>query len=409
MNSFLRYILWTVAFVMSSCWTMANTPFVGRVVDDKKEPITFASVYPEKNPQAGTVTDQDGVFVLDSVALNETVVVSFIGYRTVEIRLKKIPADTLQITLQEQPILLAEAEVSKNKKYVSKRRQKKNLLADVYSQLMHDFPDRNHFYKVVSDYAIYNEDQIAAFEELAGNIIEIPGAGKKGRDSIQLQPEWVKRYRHPNTHQRLSGIEDQLRKNKNAQRIQLVDSSAFVHRVQWGGEIKGMFKELKGEVSNWESYEKDDMLLLTFNESRNFLGIIKVNVTINLVLDPYSYRIRKQSQSVVIQANIPFGYKLNADQLAILNTVNLTSDDIERFRLKKVFADVKRNIIYSEVDNEVFVEEKNIVTKIRMLDNKERELKFHQTGHMKVLSASSSGVVPYTKSQLKRSYPLTIQ
>lgn len=412
MNSLKKYIVRIFLFAalgLSSQVMLANASLVGKVLDEQKQPVSFASVYLEKTPQNGTVTNLDGIFVLDSVPLRETVVISFIGYKTVEIRLKKYPTDTLTITLQEQPILLQEAEVSKNKKYISKRRQKKNLLADVYSQLLHDFPDRNHYYKVVSDYAIYNDNKIAAFEELAGNVIELPGLGKEGKDSIQLQPEWVKRYRDPETRQKLNHLDDQLKKEKNAERMQLVDSSALIHRVLWGGEVKYMFMELKDKVRNWESYEKDGMLLLTYNESRNYIGILKINVTINLVLDPYSYRLRKQSQSVVVQANIPFGYRLNADQLAILNVVNLTSDDIERFRLKKVFADVKRNIIYEEVENEVFVEEKNIVTKIRMLDNKDKELNFHQTGHMKVLSASSTGVTPFTNQQLKRPYQLSIQ
>lgn len=386
-----------------------QTPLIGKIIDEQQQPIAFASIYPEKYPQQGVVSDYDGVFVLDSLRLRETIVVSFIGYRTIELQLKKYPTDTLLIKMQEQPILLSETQIGKEKKNVSKRRQKKNLLKDVYSQLQYDFPDKNHFYKVVSDYAIYNNNEIAAFEELSGNIIEIPGKGKRGLDSIQLKPVWVKRYRHPSTHQRLSALDTQLRKEKNAERIQLVDSSIFVHRVLWGGDIKWMFKEIKGKVNKWESYETDSTLLLIFHDKINFLGILKIEVELNMILDPYSYRIRKQSQSVVVEANIPFGYKLNADQLAILNTVNLTSDDIERFRLKRVYADVKRNIIYEEVNNQVFVEEKNVVSKIRMLDNKDKELNFHQTALMKVLSASISEVVPYTKEQLAQPYDLTIQ
>lgn len=402
-------------FLLWSCvgWTnqalFANTKLIGKVVDEQQQPISFASVYPEDCPQAGTVTDDLGVFVLDSVALNKTVVISFIGYKTIEIKLKQYPADTLRITLPEQPILLSETEIKKEKKYVSKRRKKKMLLADVYNQLLHDFPDRNHFYKVVSDYAIYHEDEIAAFEELAGNIVEMPGKGPDGKDSIQLQPEWVKRYRHPSTNQRLLNIDEQLRKEKNAERMQLVDSSALIHRVLWGGDIRWMFNELKGTVRKWESYEKDSMLLLTYHDKRNYLGILKIELILNMVLDPYSYRIKKQSQSLIVEANIPFGYKLNKDQLAILNVINLTPIDIEKFRLKRVYADIKRNIIYEEVNNEVFVEEKNVVTKIRMLDNKDKELKFHQTGLMKVLSASTSGVVPFTEQQMKQPYQLIIQ
>ncbi|MBR2618589.1 MAG: carboxypeptidase-like regulatory domain-containing protein [Paludibacteraceae bacterium] len=407
MNTIKRCV-WLLLCLPALCM-QANNTLVGRVVDEMQQPVSFASVYVEDNPMKGTVTDADGVFALDSITSNDKIIISFIGYKTIEMRIKKVPADTLLIEMQEQPILLRETEIQKEKKYVSKRRQKKNLLNDVYAQLLHDFPDEYHFYKVVSDYAIYNENQIAAFEELSGNVIEMPGKGRKGQDSIQLKPIWVKRHRHPDTNKRLSNLETQLRKEKNAERMQLVDSSALIHRVLWGGDIKWMFKELKGKVSKWESAENDSILVLTYREDRNFLGIIKFDLELHLVLDPYSYRIQKQSQSLVVEANIPFGYKLNADQLAILNVVNLTADDIEKFRLKKVFADVKRNIIYETTNNEVFVEEKNVISKIRMEDNKQRKLDFHQTALMKVLSASTSGVIPYTKEQLQQPYELILQ
>lgn len=387
----------------------ASDSLIGRVVDEQQQPVSFASVYVENNPMQGTVTDTEGVFVLDSIAQHDKIIVSFIGFRTLEMRFKKIPTDTILVQMQEQPILLSETQVVKEKKNISKRRKKKNLLNDVYAQLLHDIPAENHFYKVVSDYAIYNDNEIAAFEELSGKIVEMPGKGYRGVDSVQLSPQWVKRYRHPDTRQRLDGIEERLRKDKNAERIQLIDSSAFVHRVLWGGDIKWMFKELKGKVSKWESAENDSCLVLTYKDNRNFLGILKINLELNLILDPYSYRIQKQSQSFQLEANIPFGYKLNADQLAILKTVILTSGDIEKFRLKRVFADVKRNIIYETVDNQVYVEEKNIVSKIKMVDNKQHELDFHQTGLMKVLSASSSGVSAFTKEELQQPYELIIK
>lgn len=387
----------------------ASDTLVGRVVDEQRQPVSFASVYVENNPMQGTVTDTEGIFVLDSLAQHDKIIVSFVGFRTLEMRFKKIPTDTILVQMQEQPILLSETQVVKEKKNISKRRKKKNLLNDVYAQLLHDIPAENHFYKVISDYAIYNDNEIAAFEELSGKIVEMPGKGSRGVDSVQLSPQWVKRYRHPDTRQRLDGIEERLRKNKNAERIQLIDSSAFVHRILWGGDIKWMFKELKGKVRKWESAENDSCLVLTYKDNRNFLGILKINLELNLILDPYSYRIQKQSQSFQLEANIPFGYKLNADQLAILKTVILTSGDIEKFRLKRVFADVKRNIIYETVDNQVYVEEKNIVSKIKMVDNKQHELDFHQTGLMKVLSASSSGVSAFTKEELQQPYELIIK
>lgn len=402
---------WICSIVLGvfALFSLANTTLTGRVTDPDGLPVSFASVYVENNPLNGTVTDADGVFVLPDVQPKENIVVSFIGFKTIEVKLKKVPTDTLRLQMQEQPILLSETEVSKERKYISKRRQKKNLLKDVYAQLMHDFPANNHFYKVISDYAIYNDDQIAAFEELSGNIVEIPLKDKHKVDSIQLLPNWVKRYRHPETRNRLDGLENRLRKDKNAQRIQLVDSSIFVHRVLWGGDIKSMFSQLKDKVSKWESYEQDSALVLSFSDSYNFLGILKIKLVLNLVLDPYSYRIQKQSQDLQVEAHIPFGYKLNADQLAILNTVVLTSESIEKFRLKHVFADVKRNILYQTTDNKVYVDEKNIITKVKMVDNKDNTLYFHQTGHVHVLSASTSEVVPYTKEQLQQPYNLIIE
>lgn len=395
--------LWTLAWVV-----LANTPLIGKVTDPLGVPVSFASVYVENNPVVGTVTDLNGVFVLSPVQPKETIVVSFIGYKTIEVKLKKIPADTIHLQLQEQPILLSETEVKKERKYISKRKQKKNLLTDVYTQLMYDFPADNHFYKVISDYAIYNDNEVAAFEELAGTIVEIPLEDKHDVDSIQLRPEWVKRYRHPDTRKRLDAIEEHLRKEKNAQRMQLVDSSIFIHRVLWGGDIKWMFNELKGKVSKWESYEQDSVLVLSYHDSRNFLGILKINLELNLVLDPYTYRIKKQSQDLMVEANIPFGYKLNSDQLAILNTVVLTSNSIEKFRVKHVKANIKRNILYQTIDNKVYVDEKNIITKVEMVDNKDKTLHFHQTGHIHVLSASTTGVVPYTQEELSRPYELIV-
>ena len=66
-----------------------QTPLIGKIIDEQQQPIAFASIYPEKYPQQGVVSDYDGVFVLDSLRLRETIVVSFIGYRTIELQLKK--------------------------------------------------------------------------------------------------------------------------------------------------------------------------------------------------------------------------------------------------------------------------------------------------------------------------------
>ena len=94
----------------------ASDSLVGRVVDEQRQPVSFASVYVENNPMQGTVTDTEGIFVLDSIAQHDKIIVSFIGFRTLEMRFKKIPTDTILVQMQEQPILLSETQVVKEKK-----------------------------------------------------------------------------------------------------------------------------------------------------------------------------------------------------------------------------------------------------------------------------------------------------
>ncbi|MBQ5451476.1 MAG: carboxypeptidase-like regulatory domain-containing protein, partial [Bacteroidales bacterium] len=73
----------------------AQTEISGTVTDDAGEPIIGASVV-EKGTTNGTITDLDGNFQL-SVENGKTLVVSYIGYMSVEVS----AGDNLKITLKE--------------------------------------------------------------------------------------------------------------------------------------------------------------------------------------------------------------------------------------------------------------------------------------------------------------------
>lgn len=64
-----------------------NIKITGQVFDENGETIPGANVMVKDNKSLGTMTDQDGKFTL-SVPANSTLVISFIGYQTIEHKLK---------------------------------------------------------------------------------------------------------------------------------------------------------------------------------------------------------------------------------------------------------------------------------------------------------------------------------
>ena len=388
--------------IFSAC---ANT-LVGRI-SDGNEPMSYVSVYLKENPEIGTISDIDGVFSMPDLQKNTTVVLSFVGYKTMELKFKKIPTDTIDITMVEQPIMLTETLIPSKTKKLSKRKQMKQILADVKKQMLKDFPTETRKYKIVSDYDLYENGRMIAREEIIGSVAEIPNAGRKNTDSIQMVIDMCKRFRDRNVQLKLDSISGNLKEDKNQRLVNLTDSSKFIHRVLWGSDIKWLFLELDGKVSKWSMQEQDSTFLLTYHEKKNYFGIVKYELVLNYILDIYSYRVKSLSQSLKVNANIPFGYKLDSDQLAIINVVNLAGEEHKKYRAKYIDADIKRNIIYREEYDQVIPSEKNVITKIEMAERKHNKpIYVHQTGSIKVVSAQTSAVKTFTESEVKQSFPV---
>ena len=69
-----------------SAYISAQTYVSGTIFDDKGEIIAFANVM-FKNSSEGVISDIDGNFVLDSQNNYSSIVVSYIGFETNEIKL----------------------------------------------------------------------------------------------------------------------------------------------------------------------------------------------------------------------------------------------------------------------------------------------------------------------------------
>lgn len=85
----------------------AQTKVSGHVFDENNEPVSFANVI-FKNSSEGTITNENGKFYLESSETWDTLIVSFIGYETLEIKLDKKVNYNLKFTLKEEAAALDE-------------------------------------------------------------------------------------------------------------------------------------------------------------------------------------------------------------------------------------------------------------------------------------------------------------
>ena len=109
-NQFRRLWAFVSFFVLSVAMAVAATMATveGQVVDQTGEPIIGASVL-VKGTTNGTITDFDGNFVIQNVDNNATLVVSYVGYITQEV---KVTRGKMKIVLKEDSKTLEELVVT---------------------------------------------------------------------------------------------------------------------------------------------------------------------------------------------------------------------------------------------------------------------------------------------------------
>ena len=91
-------------FFLFSSSIVAQTKVSGVVLDENKQPVPFANVY-FKDSSEGLITNENGRFYLESKSSYTTLVVSFIGYATREIKLVKPVTYNLEVKLEEGEVL----------------------------------------------------------------------------------------------------------------------------------------------------------------------------------------------------------------------------------------------------------------------------------------------------------------
>ena len=406
----------TLLFLLCGILGTFATTYEGRVVDTNGNAIAYATVYPEVQPELGTATNNDGHFSFNAILTDESsVIISFIGYekKSVKARLLTNSDSIVTIILEEQPIALEETVIAaKASKQRNKRKQMAALLHSVYKQIEADFPDEVNQYKVVSDVRMQSAGETWGMEQMIANIVVLPEEGKEGRDSIQFQGIACKRFfdaqKRAQADSILAGNSIERLEKKSKEKFMrkaayAVDSGVVVHRTLFGmGNMRYDFEQAMGDLRHWSvSNESEGETVLTHTQKINkYLGCFKMTISRHYIVDSYSYAVRRFSEHAEVRITIPFGVKLNPDQLLFLNLLNMEEEQIEKFRLRKMRGKVDFNTIYQRVDGLVYPLEKNIVANMFIIGSKDMEIPIFVKATQRVTDLHTKDVKALKKNEI---------
>lgn len=417
----MRHILSIVVLALGLllAHTIQATTYAGRVVDERNMPIPYATVYPEIAPEWGTATNNDGYFSFEANLMNDMrVIISFIGYEKVMVKSEVLIEKSEElpvITLKEQPIALQETVVAaKASKQKNKRKQMATLLHAVYVKLEEEFSHDNTQYQVVSDVRMLSDNATWGMEQMIANIVVLPEMAKDGRDSVQFQGRYCKRFFDAQKRAQADSIlagetierlekgqkEKFIRKAANA-----VDSGVVVHQALFAiGNMRYDFEQAMTDTKHWTvSNESEGETVLTHTQTiSRYLGFFKMTFQRHYIVDSHTYAVHRFSEHAEVKVTIPFGYKLNSDQLQMLNLLNMDENRIDKFRLKKMNGAVDLNTIYQRVDGHVYILEKNMICNANILGSRDAEIPLNIKATQRVTDVQTKGIKPLTKSQITR-------
>ena len=423
-----------ILFIVLLCALEFNAAvYTGQVVDEKGQPISYATVYPEMAPELGTATNNDGIFRFEAnLPASSPVVVSFIGFEKVEVtgdRLRVKGDTALQvIVLKEQPIALQETVVAaKSSKQRNKRKQMATLLHAVYVQLEKEFPDEPAQYQVVSDVRMTSGEAqtghaaVWGMEQMIANIVVLPEAGIDGRDSVQFQGRYCKRFFDARKRAQADSIlaGETLERLEKAQKdvpkgtsqnymrraVNAVDSGVVVHEALFAiGNMRYDFQETMNDIKHWSvSNESEGETVLTHTQTvSKYLGCFKMTFQRHYIIDSRTYSVRRFSEHAEVKVVIPFGIKLNSDQLQMLNLVNMNEEQINKFRLKRLRGAVDLNTIYQRRNGLVYTQEKNMILNAFIVGSKKTEIPLNIQATQRVTDLQTEGVKALKKHQMTR-------
>ena len=308
---------------------------------------------------------------------------------------------------------------AKANKQHNKRKQMAALLHAVYVKLEEEFPDENMRYQIVSDVRMQNENYTWGMEQMIANVVVLPEQGHQGRDSVQFQGRYCKRFFNAGKRAQADSImasetlehleKKNAHKGKSAnmlrRAVNAVDSGVVVHAALFGlGNMRYDFEQAMTDTRHWTvTNESEGETVLTHTQKvSRYLGCFQMTFQRHYIVDSYTYAVRRFSEHAEVKVVIPFGIKLNAEQMQLLNLLNMDEQQINKFRLKRLHGTVDLNTIYQRQNDQVYTLEKNMICDMHIVGSKKTEIPLLFKTTQRVTGLETTDVQPLTRSQITR-------
>lgn len=147
MTKVAQYILLTLLCVLSPLHVLSQIK--GKVVDaETGEPVPYANVYYQKQKTIGTNTSLNGRYTLQSPPASDTIVFSFVGYKTHKLYVERGSRKTINVTLEDLGKELDEVLVKpKKQRYRRKNNPAVELMEKVIAAKENHDLKQNEFYR----------------------------------------------------------------------------------------------------------------------------------------------------------------------------------------------------------------------------------------------------------------------
>ena len=147
MTKVAQYILLTLLCVLSPLHVLSQIK--GKVVDaETGEPVPYANVYYQKQQTIGTNTSLNGRYTLQSPPASDTIVFSFVGYKTHKLYVERGVRKTINVTLEDLGKELDEVLVKpKKQRYRRKNNPAVELMEKVIAAKENHDLKQNEFYR----------------------------------------------------------------------------------------------------------------------------------------------------------------------------------------------------------------------------------------------------------------------
>ena len=164
----------------------------------------------------------------------------------------------------------------------------------------------------------------------------------------------------------------------------------------YAGNAPQSFEKDMNDLKAWQvSNESENETVLTYTEKYNMLGIFAWNLKRHYIVDSETYALRRHSIQFTVKVRIPFGYKLKSDELRLLNMLNMSDTEIEKFRLRKADAVMKFNVLYQKQDGHRYLQEKNFHGDAVLTGTKHTNIPVQLRATQRITSLQTKGVKPF--------------